>query len=144
MLPFLRIHSKLTNLVSTLQVTLIPGDGIGKEITDSVKEIFEHVNAPIEWEQFDVSGESNEGEALFNQAMDSLRRNRVGLKGELLGTDIWTISDYIPIYQVSFTRLSKATSPGTSPCVSNWTSTPLSFSASPFLVSQLAITTSTL
>ncbi|KAG8833170.1 isocitrate dehydrogenase (NAD(+)) idh1 [Serendipita sp. 400] len=64
-------------------VTLIPGDGIGKEITDSVKEIFEHVNAPIEWEQFDVSGVSNEGEALFNQAMDSLRRNRVGLKGIL-------------------------------------------------------------
>jgi len=66
------------------QVTLIPGDGIGKEITDSVKEIFEHVNAPIEWEQFDVSGESSEGEALFNQAMDSLKRNRVGLKGASL------------------------------------------------------------
>jgi isocitrate dehydrogenase (NAD+) len=65
------------------QVTLIPGDGIGQEITDSVKEIFEHVNAPIEWEQYNVSGESNEGEALFNQAMDSLKRNRVGLKGGL-------------------------------------------------------------
>lgn len=66
----------------TKQVTLIPGDGIGKEITDSVKEIFEHVNAPIEWEQYDVSGMSNEGEALFNQAMESLKRNRVGLKGK--------------------------------------------------------------
>lgn len=63
------------------QVTLIPGDGIGAEITDSVKEIFEHVNAPIEWEQYDVSGMSSAGEALFKQAMDSLKRNRVGLKG---------------------------------------------------------------
>ncbi|KAF8760016.1 Isocitrate/isopropylmalate dehydrogenase [Rhizoctonia solani] len=44
-------------------VTLIPGDGIGAEITDSVKEIFEHVNAPIEWEQYDVSGLSSAGEA---------------------------------------------------------------------------------
>ncbi|KAG0143162.1 hypothetical protein CROQUDRAFT_661659, partial [Cronartium quercuum f. sp. fusiforme G11] len=27
----------------------IPGDGIGKEITNSVKEILEHTNAPIEF-----------------------------------------------------------------------------------------------
>lgn len=64
-------------------VTLIPGDGIGQEITDSVKEIFEHVNAPIEWEQYDVSGMSSSGAALFKQAMESLKRNRVGLKGIL-------------------------------------------------------------
>ncbi|KAF8351388.1 mitochondrial NAD-dependent isocitrate dehydrogenase subunit 1 precursor [Amanita rubescens] len=64
-------------------VTLIPGDGIGAEITDSVKEIFDHVNAPIEWEQYDVSGVSSAGEALFRQAMESLKRNRVGLKGIL-------------------------------------------------------------
>lgn len=66
------------------QVTLIPGDGIGAEITDSVKEIFEHVNAPIEWEQYDVSGMSSAGEDLFKQAMESLKRNRVGLKGIIL------------------------------------------------------------
>jgi isocitrate dehydrogenase (NAD+) len=60
-----------------VQVTLIPGDGIGAEITDSVKEIFEHVNAPIEWEQYNVSGMSTAGEDLFRQAMDSLKRNRV-------------------------------------------------------------------
>jgi isocitrate dehydrogenase (NAD+) len=64
-------------------VTLIPGDGIGKEITDSVKEIFEHVNAPIEWDQYNVSGVSSEGESLFREAMESLKRNKVGLKGIL-------------------------------------------------------------
>jgi isocitrate dehydrogenase (NAD+) len=62
-------------------VTLIPGDGIGQEITESVKEIFESVNAPIEWDQYDVSGMSSAGEALFKQAMESLKRNKVGLKG---------------------------------------------------------------
>lgn len=70
-------------IYSCKKVTLIPGDGIGREITDSVKEIFEHVNAPIEWEQYNVSGMDSQGEALFNQAMDSLKRNRVGLKGQL-------------------------------------------------------------
>jgi isocitrate dehydrogenase (NAD+) len=63
-------------------VTLIPGDGVGAEITDAVKEIVEHVNAPIEWDQYDVSGMSSSGD-LFQQAMESLKRNRVGLKGDL-------------------------------------------------------------
>jgi isocitrate dehydrogenase (NAD+) len=72
-------------------VTLIPGDGIGKEITDSVKEIFEHVNAPIEWEQYNVTGGSSAGESLFREAMASLKRNKVGLKGIL----------YTPIDQAS-------------------------------------------
>lgn len=64
-------------------VTLIPGDGIGKEITSSVKEIFEHTNAPIEFEEFNVSGETLQDQSVFQRSMDSLRRNRVGLKGVL-------------------------------------------------------------
>lgn len=64
-------------------VTLIPGDGIGKEITNSVKEIFEHTNAPIEFEEFNISGETSQDEAIFKRSMESLRRNRVGLKGVL-------------------------------------------------------------
>ena len=70
-----------THLIAFSQVTLIPGDGVGAEITDSVKEIFEAVNAPIEWDQFNVSGMSSTGEEMFKQAMDSLKRNKVGLKG---------------------------------------------------------------
>ncbi|KAF9652181.1 hypothetical protein BDM02DRAFT_3137716 [Thelephora ganbajun] len=81
---FPRVTRRLpTKYGGVYTVTLIPGDGIGTEITDSVKEIFEHVNAPIEWEQYDVSGMSTAGENLFRQAMDSLKRNRVGLKGIL-------------------------------------------------------------
>jgi len=81
---FPRVTRRLpTKYGGVYTVTLIPGDGIGAEITDSVKEIFEHVNAPIEWEQYDVSGMSSAGEDLFKQAMESLKRNRVGLKGIL-------------------------------------------------------------
>ena len=75
-------------------MTLIPGDGIGNEITDSVKEIFEYVNAPIEWEQYNVSGMSSEGEQLFKQAMESLRRNRVGLKGMSSKLDLHPYPSY--------------------------------------------------
>ncbi|KIJ56872.1 hypothetical protein M422DRAFT_149753 [Sphaerobolus stellatus SS14] len=81
---FPRVSRKLpTKYGGVYTVTLIPGDGIGAEITDSVKEIFEHVNAPIEWEQYNVSGMSSAGETLFKEAMESLKRNRVGLKGIL-------------------------------------------------------------
>lgn len=61
-------------------VTLIPGDGIGKEITDSVVEIFKHENLPIEWETINVSGKDGSKEGV-KEAVDSLKRNKVGLKG---------------------------------------------------------------
>ncbi|KAI0463271.1 isocitrate dehydrogenase (NAD(+)) idh1 [Komagataella kurtzmanii] len=63
-------------------VTLIPGDGIGKEITDSVKTIFEHQRVPIEWEQVDVSGVDSD-KAKIDEAVLSLKRNKIGLKGIL-------------------------------------------------------------
>jgi isocitrate dehydrogenase (NAD+) len=65
----------------SIQVTLIPGDGVGKEITQSVEEIFEHTNVPVEFEKFDISGATSDDAALFKRSMDSLRRNKVGLKG---------------------------------------------------------------
>lgn len=64
-------------------VTLIPGDGIGQETATSVKTIFRAANAPIDWEQFDVTGFNKPDDALHRQSVESLRRNKVGLKGIL-------------------------------------------------------------
>ncbi|KAL1959245.1 hypothetical protein VTO42DRAFT_2432 [Malbranchea cinnamomea] len=67
-------------------VTLIPGDGIGEEVAESVKTIFKADNVPIEWEQVDVSGldtGDKRSEELFKEAIASLRRNKLGLKGIL-------------------------------------------------------------
>ncbi|RMJ26624.1 Isocitrate dehydrogenase [Aspergillus sp. HF37] len=67
-------------------VTLIPGDGIGAEVADSVKTIFKADNVPIEWEQVDVSGVNTgdkPSEELFKESIASLRRNKLGLKGIL-------------------------------------------------------------
>lgn len=63
-------------------VTLIPGDGIGQEITDSVKTIFEKQNVPIDWETVNVSGMGNDPHSV-KEAVESLKRNKVGLKGIL-------------------------------------------------------------
>lgn len=68
-------------------VTLIPGDGIGAEVAESVKTVFKADNVPIEWEQIAVSGLDQAGGArtdeAFRESVASLRRNKLGLKGIL-------------------------------------------------------------
>ncbi|KAI9823216.1 MAG: isocitrate dehydrogenase (NAD(+)) idh1 [Phylliscum demangeonii] len=67
-------------------VTLIPGDGIGAEVAESVKTVFRADNVPIVWEQVDVSGVETgdkHSEELFRESIASLKRNKIGLKGIL-------------------------------------------------------------
>ncbi|KAI9491850.1 isocitrate dehydrogenase, NAD-dependent [Zychaea mexicana] len=62
-------------------VTLIPGDGVGKENTNALKAVFKAANVPVEFEQYDVSGIADEHDQLFQESLASLRRNKVGIKG---------------------------------------------------------------
>ena len=76
---------KPTKFGGKYTTTLIPGDGIGAEVAESIKTIFKADNVPIEWEQIDVSGvESGDkhSEELFRESIASLKRNKLGLKGE--------------------------------------------------------------
>ncbi|KAJ1995075.1 isocitrate dehydrogenase (NAD(+)) idh1 [Coemansia sp. RSA 1358] len=67
----------------TYTVTLIPGDGIGQETATSVKTVFDAAKVPVQFEQFDLSGFTSESDNLMQEALASLRRNKVGLKGIL-------------------------------------------------------------
>ena len=69
----------------TYRVTLLKGDGIGPEVTDSVCQIFAAANAPIEWEEAPAGIVAAEryGEPMPKATLDSIRRNRLGLKGPL-------------------------------------------------------------
>jgi isocitrate dehydrogenase (NAD+) len=67
------------------RVTLIPGDGIGPSITEAVVRILEAVGAPIEWERR-IAGMTALEEVntpLPDETLESIRRNRVALKGPL-------------------------------------------------------------
>lgn len=66
-------------------VTLVPGDGIGAETSEAVKSVFKHENVPVDFEQIDVTGEvkGSEYPPAYHDAVDSLKRNKVGLKGIL-------------------------------------------------------------
>lgn len=67
-------------------MTLIPGDGIGPDISESLKKVFEALNVPVDFEQYNLSGVSNEegdNDELLQEALASLRRNKIGIKGPL-------------------------------------------------------------
>ncbi|KAI9764086.1 MAG: NAD-dependent isocitrate dehydrogenase [Geoglossum simile] len=65
-------------------VTLIEGDGIGPEISQSIREIFAAAKAPIEWEPVDVTPILKDGRtAIPDEAISSVRKNYVALKGPL-------------------------------------------------------------
>jgi len=65
------------------KVTLIPGDGIGPEVTNAVVRILEATGVKFEWETFAVGAEAYEkyGEYIPKDLVASLERTRVGLKG---------------------------------------------------------------
>ena len=64
-------------------VTLIPGDGIGPEVTAAVVRIFKVAGVPIEWEPHDagVIAFKRYGQSLPVELLDSVKRNKVALKG---------------------------------------------------------------
>jgi len=72
------------NSQGDFHVTLVPGDGIGIEIAESVKDIFHAAKVPIEWEEVDVTPILVEGKSTIPQnAIDSIKKNTIALKGPL-------------------------------------------------------------
>src|SRR6267154_461897 len=65
------------------KVTLIPGDGIGPEVTRATVRILEATGVKFEWETFAVGAEAFEksGEYIPKDLIESIERTRVGLKG---------------------------------------------------------------
>jgi isocitrate dehydrogenase (NAD+) len=69
--------------VASHTITLIPGDGIGPEVTAAVVRILDAAGVKIEWERHDagVAAVEKFNDTLPAQLLESVRRNRVALKG---------------------------------------------------------------
>ncbi|XP_037645881.1 isocitrate dehydrogenase [NAD] subunit alpha, mitochondrial-like [Sebastes umbrosus] len=67
------------------KVTMIPGDGIGPEISTAVMKIFEAAKAPISWEERNVTAIKGPGGRWMipPDAKESMDRSKIGLKGPL-------------------------------------------------------------
>lgn len=63
--------------------TLIPGDGIGPEVTDAAVSVVAAAGVDISWERVDAGGEvaARYGTPLPESVLNSVRVNRVALKG---------------------------------------------------------------
>ena len=70
-------------------ITLIPGDGIGPEVTEAVLRIIDASGVSIVWERqlAGVAAFERTGQALPAELLESIRRNKTALKGPV-GTPI--------------------------------------------------------
>ncbi len=64
-------------------LTLIPGDGIGPEVTAAVVKVLDAAGVAIDWDRHDagVIAFKKSGQTLPAELLDSVTRNRVALKG---------------------------------------------------------------
>ena len=64
-------------------ITLIPGDGIGPEVTEAVVRIFKCAGVSIDWERHDagVTAFKRFNQSLPPDLLESIKRNKVALKG---------------------------------------------------------------
>ena len=69
--------------MSARKVVLIPGDGIGTEITEVAKEVISASGADIEWipRSAGASAIEKHGEVLPESTLDAIREHKVALKG---------------------------------------------------------------
>jgi isocitrate dehydrogenase (NAD+) len=66
-------------------ITLIPGDGIGPEVSSAVKQVLRAAGVEIAWEEIPARAEFERRGVSFLQSgvVESIRKNRVALKGPM-------------------------------------------------------------
>ncbi len=65
-------------------ITLVPGDGIGPEVTESTCKVVAATGVDVRWERFEevgYAGIEKWGDPLPDDVLNSIRRNRLALKG---------------------------------------------------------------
>jgi len=67
------------------KITLLPGDGVGPEVAQATCRVLAAAGVSVEWETIAARTEGTQrvGEFPFAQAVESVRRNRIALKGPM-------------------------------------------------------------
>src|SRR5437588_5635609 len=71
--------------IDKIPATLIPGDGIGPEVSDATVEVLDALGAPFAWDvrQAGMAGVEASGDPLPPATLASIRKTRLALKGPL-------------------------------------------------------------
>src|SRR5438105_7154281 len=66
-------------------VTLIPGDGIGPEVTEAAVKVVAATGAKVEWERMEAGAEviNKYGTPVPDEVVNSILRNQIALKGPI-------------------------------------------------------------
>jgi len=69
----------------TYRVTLIPGDGTGPELVEATRRVLEATGVPFDWDVQEAGADVMDkyGTPLPEAVLDSIRANKVGLKGPI-------------------------------------------------------------
>jgi len=78
-------------------ITLIPGDGVGPEVSTAARRVIDATGVDVEWEVHEAGlGVMEEyGDPLPAHVLESIRRNKVAIKGPLttpIGTGIRSVN----------------------------------------------------
>src|SRR6478672_5723433 len=67
------------------RVTLIPGDGIGPEVSEAAVRVIEATGVEIEWERMEAGSEvmTKHGTVVPDEVINSIAKNRTALKGPI-------------------------------------------------------------
>ncbi len=67
------------------KVTLIPGDGIGPEVSGAAQRVLDASGVAFEWDvrEAGMTALESQGDVLPEATLDSLKRNKIGLKGPM-------------------------------------------------------------
>jgi len=68
------------------RITLIPGDGIGPEVTEGARRCIEATGVKIEWDLAIAGQDAKDktGELLPQAVLDSIKKNKVAIKGPII------------------------------------------------------------
>ena len=71
--------------VQKIPATLIPGDGIGAEVTEATLQVLDALGAPFAWDlhHAGLAGMEKDGDSLPKATLESIRRTGLALKGPL-------------------------------------------------------------
>jgi isocitrate dehydrogenase (NAD+) len=71
--------------MATYRVTLIPGDGVGPELSEATRRVLEATGVGFDWDVQEAGADVVEryGTPLPDPVLESIRRNRVAIKGPI-------------------------------------------------------------
>ncbi|TMK45993.1 MAG: isocitrate/isopropylmalate dehydrogenase family protein [Actinobacteria bacterium] len=71
--------------MATYRVTLIPGDGVGPELSEATRRVLEATGVGFDWDVQEAGADVLEryGTPLPDPVLESIRRNRVAIKGPI-------------------------------------------------------------